>query len=56
MINITVAIYGLNLIDAYVFGHLFDFQISDDLSLNMSPGLQPTPTGWKPTMGFSLNF
>lgn len=56
MIIITVAIYGLNLIDAYVFGHLFDFQISDDLSLNMSPGLQPTPTGWKPTMGFSLNF
>jgi hypothetical protein len=56
MIIITVAIYGLNLVDAYVFGHLFDFQISDDLSLNMAPGLQPTPLGWKPTVGFSLNF
>ena len=36
-IIITVAIYGLNLLDAYIFGHLFDFQISDDLSLNMMP-------------------
>ena len=56
MIIITVAIYGLNLVDAYVFGHLFDFQISDDLSMNMVPALQPTPMGWKPTVGFSFNF
>ena len=33
MIIITVGIYALNLIDAYVFGHLFDFQIDDDISL-----------------------
>ena len=42
---ITVAVYGLNLVDAYVFGHLFDFQISDDLSLNVSPSLLPTMQG-----------
>lgn len=34
---IGVAIYGLNLLDAYIFGHLFDFQISDDLTLNIIP-------------------
>lgn len=37
MIIVTAAIYGLNLIDAYVFGHLYDFQINDDLSLHLSP-------------------
>lgn len=56
MIIVTVAIYGLNLVDAYVFGHLFDFQISDDLSMSMVPTVQPTPFGWKPTVGFALNF
>ena len=39
---ITVAVYGINLLDAYVFGHLFDFQINDDLTLNMSPSLIPS--------------
>ena len=38
---ITVAVYGINLLDAYVFGHLFDFQINDDLSFNMSPTVIP---------------
>ena len=39
---LSVAVYGLNLLDAYVFGHLFDFQIDDNLSLQMSPELMPT--------------
>lgn len=56
MIIITVAIYGLNLVDAYVFGHLFDFQIDDNISLNMVPSLQPTPSGWHPTLGVGINF
>lgn len=38
---LTVAVYGINLLDAYVFGHLFDFQINDDISLNMSPSFMP---------------
>lgn len=42
-IIISVAVYGLNLLDAYVFGHLFDFQISDDLSLNVAPVWGTTP-------------
>ena len=57
-IIITVAVYGLNLLDAYVFGHLFDFQINDDLSLHVAPGIGTAPvggwgTGWNGT-GMSL--
>lgn len=53
MIIITVGIYALNLIDAYVFGHLFDFQIDDDISLG--PGIVPTPTGLVPSVGMSFS-
>ncbi|MEI7803666.1 MAG: DUF5683 domain-containing protein [Bacteroidota bacterium] len=34
-----VAVYGLNIIDAVVDAHLYDFNISDDLSLNIHPVL-----------------
>ena len=53
MIIITVGIYALNLIDAYVFGHLFDFQIDDNLSLG--PSLTVTPLGIHPTVGLSFS-
>ena len=36
-ILVTVAVYALSLIDAYVDAQLFDFDISNDLSLNVSP-------------------
>ncbi len=39
----TGIIYVLNLIDAVVDAHLFYFDISDDLSLKLSPYVQPTP-------------
>ncbi len=56
-IIISVAVYGLNLLDAYVFGHLFDFQITDDLTLNVAPMLGTTPvsgqvSGWN-NLGWS---
>ncbi|MCQ2345684.1 MAG: DUF5683 domain-containing protein [Paludibacteraceae bacterium] len=35
----TILVYGLTLIDAYVDAQLFDFDISDDLSLNIEPQL-----------------
>lgn len=54
MIIITVGIYALNLVDAYVFGHLFDFQMSDDNSLG--PGVIGTPYGIQPTLGVTLKF
>ncbi len=56
---ITVAVYGLNLIDAYVFGHLYDFQVSDDLSLNLSPLLAPdpvNPAAYCPSLQLTLRF
>lgn len=56
MVIIGVAMYGLNLIDAYVFGHLFDFQMDDNLTLNCSPGLLPTGSGLTPSFGVTLSF
>lgn len=34
-----VGFYGLNIIDASVDAHLFDFDISDDLSMNWQPSM-----------------
>ncbi len=34
---LTVAWYGLNIIDATVDGHLYNYDISDDLSLSVDP-------------------
>ena len=56
MVVIAVGIYGLNLLDAYVFEHLFDFSIDDDISLNLIPSVQPTLAGWYPTIGVGLTF
>ncbi|MBX3253781.1 MAG: hypothetical protein KF862_06535 [Chitinophagaceae bacterium] len=36
-----LALWGLNVIDAAVDGHLRDFNISDDLSLQIKPGYMP---------------
>ena len=58
-IIVEVAVYGLNLLDAYVFGHLFDFEINDDLSLQLYPALQcqqQTMLGMTPCLGISLQF
>lgn len=32
--------YALNIIDAYVYGHLFDFEINDDISLHLRPNVE----------------
>lgn len=34
---VTIAYYGLTLIDAFVDAHLYDFDISTDLSMNIKP-------------------
>ena len=41
---LTVAWYGLNIVDACVDGHLYTYDISDDLSLNIDPYLRPYET------------
>lgn len=54
-IFVDIAVYALNLIDAYVFGHLFDFDMGDNLAL--VPTLQPTPQlGLAPGMSLTLRF
>jgi len=51
---ITSGVYVLNIIDAYVDGHLSDFDISDDLSLRAQPGMQFA--GYQPIPSLSLTF
>ena len=56
---ITVAVYGLNLLDAYVFGHLYDFNVSDDLTMHIVPSVAPdysSRIGFAPSVNFSLTF
>lgn len=59
---ITLAWYGLNIIDACVDGHLYNYDISDDLSLNIDPFLRPAETPVKMPqyaqvgLSFQLNF
>ena len=52
MIIITVGIYALNLVDAYVFGHLFEFQMNDEITF--APGVISTPMGLHPSVGLTL--
>ncbi len=38
---IFLAVYALNIIDATVYAHLSDFDVSDDLSIKFSPEIMP---------------
>ncbi|MDP3453736.1 MAG: DUF5683 domain-containing protein [Bacteroidales bacterium] len=54
-----VFVYALNIIDANVFAHLQDFDVSEDLSASISPGLiMPINPGYAinhgPVVGFNL--
>ena len=59
---ITVAWYGLNILDACVDGHLYNYDISDDLSLSIDPYLRPMETPMpmphyaQVGLSFKLNF
>lgn len=61
-IILTGALYVLQIIDAHVDAHLKDYDISDDLSMNLEPLVNytyvPTQQGNRPVFGFnlSLNF
>ncbi|MBP3763645.1 MAG: hypothetical protein J6I49_07200 [Bacteroidales bacterium] len=56
MAILAVGVYALNLIDAYVFGHLFDFQIDNNLALSLQPSLLPLPDTWHPALALSFTF
>ncbi len=45
--------WGLNVVDATVFGHLKDFDVSDNLSMNISP--QYNPSAKSAGIGIVLN-
>jgi hypothetical protein len=47
-------VYGLNIIDANVDAHLFEFDISDDLSFRLEP--KTWYNAGQPSSGFSLTF
>jgi TM2 domain-containing membrane protein YozV len=54
-IIVMLGLHVLNIIDASVDAHLFDYDISDDLSMN----IEPSPiniSGSKQVMGMSVNF
>jgi hypothetical protein len=54
--------YGLNIVDAVVDGHLYTYDISDDLSINVDPYLRqtetlvPMPQYAQVGLSFKLNF
>tara|TARA_B110000037_G_C17003038_1_gene458045 strand:+ start:84 stop:644 length:561 start_codon:yes stop_codon:yes gene_type:complete len=52
-----IAVYVLQIVDASVDAHLYYFDVSDDLSLNISPTLQYTPN-YRPvnSLGLQLTF
>ncbi len=54
---LIVAAYGLNIVDAYVFAHLRDFDVSDDLSagFDIKPGPDEMGNAGM-TLSFTLNF
>lgn len=57
MVIVTAAIYTLNIVDAVVDAHLYDFDVSDDLSLHVRPQYIPSYTynaNGIGTMGVSL--
>ncbi|MDR1345557.1 MAG: DUF5683 domain-containing protein [Bacteroidales bacterium] len=50
----TVIIYVLNFIDALVDAHLFDFDVSDKLSLRIAPALLPNMQTGRHVQGISI--
>ena len=51
-----VAVYALNLIDAYVYGHLFYFEINEDLSMLVTPSVTPTFNSFASGLTMKINF
>ena len=54
LIICMVGFYGLNIIDASVDAHFFDFDMSEDLSMNWQPTMQLFNS--KPVYGVTCSF
>lgn len=56
-ILLTVLVYGLNVLDANIDAHLFDFDVSDDLSFRIEPAImQSTSFGYNGGVKMTLSF
>lgn len=56
-ILLSIGAYALNIAEAYVHAHLKEFDVSDDLSLRVQPGLIPvtaSSSGLSPALTFTL--
>ena len=53
---ITAAIYLLNIVDVSVDAHLFDFDVSEDLSIETKPEIINTPNGKTKALSIKMNF
>ena len=54
-----VAVYLVNIMDAHIDAHMQDYDISDDLSLNVAPAMGrigTTERGSESTLGVGLSF
>lgn len=54
-VMITGVVYLLNIIDAMVYGHLFDFDINEDLGASIKPFATPSFGCFSPSIGMSLS-
>ena len=52
----AVVVYALSLVDAYVDAQLFDYDINEDLSLQLDPALYNDPYGTSGAMRLALRF
>jgi len=54
---LATGIYAINIIDALVFAHLYDFDVSDDLALRVQPDFRYAQNGLvKPSMQVGLTY
>ena len=53
---ISVGVYALWIIDAYVDAQLFDFDVSEDLSMNLRPVMFERSLVSKTTVGLQCSF
>jgi hypothetical protein len=54
-IILTAGVYLLQILDAHVDAHLQDFDISDDLSMNLEPYFDYSPIGSQAVYGVNMS-
>lgn len=54
-IILTAGVYLLNILDAHVDAHLQDYDISDDLTMNLEPYFDYTTIGSQPVYGVNMS-